>query len=83
MLLSYSSSSFFLSVLNSSWSDHETAIFESHVTHVTCIKNGGRFLANNVSQYGQNWSKFKEIMAVHIRVLSKGRVLDLVQHAKG
>ena len=63
-----SCSSFFSSVLNSSRSDHITAIFESHMAHNTSVGNDGRCLALNVSKYEQNRSRFKEIMAVEIRV---------------
>ena len=48
-------------------SDHVTAIFESHMTHIFYyVRNGGRFLTYNVSKNKLNRSKFKKNIAVEI-----------------
>ena len=45
-----------------------TAIYGSHVTHNTSVRNSGRCLAYLVSKYEQNLFKFKEIMATEISI---------------
>ena len=45
-----------------------TAIFGGHMTHITSVRNGGRFLAYKVSKYEQNQLRFKEFMAAKTRI---------------